>query len=156
MRLIQRCEFKTKTMADVTGVDALFRYEYMGAAEYEFGTLPKSLRRIVANLSAYKSSRTKYTAKDGRALMLFAASDDALASLDEIATGRARVKMGSYLPEVLRGEDPKFYRTEVWWDVDNDWIAFLDEESGALIQKALHAVADRWATASAAGQASRP
>jgi hypothetical protein len=145
--LVQRCGFKTDDGNAVTGVDSLFSYEYMGAAEYEFGSLNKSLRRIVGDMSRYSVAKTDHVAKDGRRLCVLA-RDHAAAktALDLIAAGKSRHKCPTYMPEVLAGKDPKFYGTEVWWDLDEDWVAFLGEKRGPLVSHAFAAFAERLAT----------
>jgi hypothetical protein len=48
--LIQRGKFKDKiNLNEVTGIDSIIDFDYMGSAEFEFGSLPKSLKTCMAN-----------------------------------------------------------------------------------------------------------
>lgn len=153
MKLVQRCGFSTSDVAEVMGVDSLFSYEYMGAAEYEFGSLGRSLRRMVPKRAEYEVVDTGRRFKDGAALLVFCETTkraDVLRDIGDIVSRKVRVKEGSRLPEVLAGEDPKFYRTEAWWDINDDWIAFRGEERGPLVVAAIEAVQKKWAAKSVA------
>lgn len=153
MKLVQRCEFETSDINDVSGVDSLFRYEYMGAAEYEFGSLCQSLRRIVPIRASYIVADSGLRFQDGAALMVFCETSkqvDVLRDIADIASRKAMVKEGARLKEVLAGEDPSFYRTEAWWDINDDWIAFRGEERGPLVVAAIEAVQKKWAAKSVA------
>lgn len=150
--LVQRCTLKTTSVVDVTGVDSLFDYDYMGAAEYEFGSLGKSLRRIVPRCAEYEIVDTCHRFQGGAWLMVFCEKTkraDALRDIADIVTRKIRTQEGSYLPEVLAGQDPSFYCTEAWWAIDDDWIAFRGAERAPLIFAAIEAVANRWATKNA-------
>lgn len=60
--LIQRGTFKDiKDLNDITGIDSIITWDYMGSAEFEFGSLPKSLHTIV---DAFKKRPTLFLKKD--------------------------------------------------------------------------------------------
>jgi len=50
--LVQRATFKDRTHRE--GVDSMLEFDYMGSAEYEFGAIGKSLKRIRENLRSYE------------------------------------------------------------------------------------------------------
>lgn len=68
--LVQRMEARTGAPSDKKGVDALFRMDYMGAAEFEFGALPSALRRIRENLPLPAPVEIKAT-RDGEPVSLW-------------------------------------------------------------------------------------
>ena len=57
MWLVQRLEKHTNPVTDSKGVDSVFRMDYMGSAEFEWGALPKSLKQMreVAAISTEKT-----------------------------------------------------------------------------------------------------
>ena len=50
--LIQRANFKNYEN-DSVGIDSLLKFSYMGSSEFEFGAIPKSLKRIRENKDLY-------------------------------------------------------------------------------------------------------
>lgn len=147
--LIQRGQFKPIAFGEITGFDSLIQFDYMGSAEFEFGAMPKSLRRIAGAAANYSVSPSGMEAKDGRVLFVFCAPTDA----DEIKTWLAcaakravRTKESTHLPAAL-GIEPDAYgrRTDFWWDLDNDWLAWLDGKNTARVMRALEMLKARWA-----------
>ena len=51
--LIQRGSFKKVDLKDITGLDSLIDYDYMGSSEFEWGALPKSLTQICEKWADY-------------------------------------------------------------------------------------------------------
>ncbi len=116
------------------GLDGVIRLDYMGAAEFEWGALPGSLKAIRENAAAYVTKDTGLKAKNGRSLMVLCPTKDfdALRSFlernSEKATDRLKEWLG--LPEGLRCEDraPDF-----WWDVTNHWMAVLGQKIAKVV-----------------------
>jgi len=52
--LVQRGEFKIIKDNDIIGMDSLITWDYMGSAEFEFGALPQSLKRMVKEFNQYQ------------------------------------------------------------------------------------------------------
>ena len=136
--LIQRCTIKPTK--DITGVDSLFEYDYMGSAEFEFGALSDSLKRICANIAKYKTIKTKHKARDGRSLIVLlnevipTNNAQVLAFLNAEAETPQRLKERTRLKDRLEtGKGP-----DAWWDIENDWIAFLGEKNTTRVLEALN------------------
>lgn len=54
-RLVQRLSRKVKSLEgspETSGIDAFFRCDYMGSAEFEFGALPKTVRAMREHMRA--------------------------------------------------------------------------------------------------------
>ena len=49
--LIQQAKFSDRS--DRKGIDSILAFDYMGSAEFEFGALPQSLKRIRENIDNY-------------------------------------------------------------------------------------------------------
>lgn len=136
--LVQRCKIRTDKPADVTGVDSLFEYDYMGSSEFELGALGKSLRRIAAAVNNYKIVKTTIVAKDGRRLMLFAKSGDvygAETAVSAVASGSVRLQERAYMQEALAGTTT-YSKPDAWWDIEHDWVAFLGDDRAELVEQA--------------------
>jgi len=54
--LIQRCTYKERGNTNLGTITQEYHPDYMGSAEFEFGELPKSLRRMNDNINQYKIS----------------------------------------------------------------------------------------------------
>lgn len=144
--LIQRGSFKDVKLDAITGIDSLVRWDYMGSAEFEFGGLPASLRRIVGALDGYAAWPTDILAHDGRALVLFCKPTDRaelVRLIPDIRDRKVRPKEPTYLHFALKGEG---YAQDInfWWDIDNDWMAWLGEENTERVKRALEKVRERW------------
>ena len=95
--------------------------DYMGSSEFEFGALPKSLRYIGENKSAYKMLKIQDFNHEGNVLYFYSNISDAdmgkyLKTLSEMRNGTWHGKESSRF-EVGRnwGKEADF-----WWDLDNN------------------------------------
>src|SRR5690242_4664141 len=88
--LIQRGSFDRKRPKDdeITGPDSILSWDYMGSAEFEWGALPQSLRRIDARHADCALHETAHVSHDGHRVYLYCAGDPAraLVALDLVAT----------------------------------------------------------------------
>lgn len=108
----------------------VFRFDYMGAAEFEFGAVPKALSDIYERASKGLLDSRSFTL-DGTDLWVIADSGD----LDEAERRvrswalphgeRPRMKESTHLDGVLTGQD--WVRVRGWLEIDNGWFAFADE-----------------------------
>lgn len=127
--LIQRALIQTP-FADVKDatLSNSVRFDYMGAAEFEYGALPKSLRRL--RESAKDKSIKVRTVKEIlskesslRVLSRFSDSEfqEYLQHLHLLRQGQIRLKESSYFDITRRHHFPTLYdNTDFWWDIDND------------------------------------
>lgn len=104
--LIQRGGFKLAPK-EITGPDSILRFDYMGSAEFEFGALPQSLRRMDAVHAACALHETPHVSHDGHTIYLYCAGDPAraMAALDLVATEGKNFKQTPHLKTRLTGEN---------------------------------------------------
>ncbi len=153
--LLQRGTFKDKEEAsqEVTGIDSIIKWDYMGAAEYEFGALPASLKRMTfmarnkelspvpiqlhgESFVIYMSKNSPYVPKDIASVL------DTLAE-KEYSQNSYRVKMGFGFRNYTDGATitrlkkgclkktetvPNFSFVNLWWDIENDLLVFPNKD----------------------------
>lgn len=140
-------------MDPARGFDGYFQCEYMGSAEFEFGAIPESLKRLRA--ASDIGRRYRDITIDGTTRRVwFVGSVAALkARVDEFemwAAGGFRGKESSYFPECFTGRDwrgepaDSFYTdTVLWWALVEDVMFTLDLPTAELATTALAAKKDR-------------
>jgi hypothetical protein len=133
--LVQRGNLRKGSSSDKKGVDALVSWAYMGSSEFEWGALPESLRSFRAAADKYVRKATGLKAHDGRALMLLCKPED-YDTVVEFLVGNSvkrdhqkwRLKEHLGLAESLAKPVGHHGQFDVWWDVDNHWMAVLGEK----------------------------
>ena len=101
-------------------------WDYMGSAEFEFGALPKSLRRIEAEMKLYHIVQIKEITNNNKPLILwskfpFEQLPTYVEHLIQMRKGNLRMKESSYFNENLSERFPRLAnRVDFWWDLDND------------------------------------
>lgn len=142
---IQRCE--SRTGEDFTGWDSAFRCDYMGAAEFEFGALARSLRRVVAQTYTMQDANPD-RARDGRVLYSVCGSAEDHNAVARFIPGlisrKMRTKEATYLAEMM-GAGHRFETIDVWWDIDNDWFLALGEKAAKRVLKTIDRQRVKWA-----------
>lgn len=157
--MIQRGKFKDIYIDDVTGIDSLIEFDYMGRAEFESGALPTSLKRIVASYRNKKFHIYQTTISDKE--FTVAISSDNVCEVSNIAsffeslidspysktfcrTCFEKYFEGEYITQLKRGCKKKKEIVEnygymnFWWDIDNDFFLFPnDNDNRERIEKAL-------------------
>ena len=104
----------------------VWSFDYMGAAEFEFGAVPKALSRIAQSdsLAAYEF------VIDGTSVYVLCPGewgDEVRDRIEGWAAGNNdRLKEGTRLRDALRPDSP--YRTEIcgWLELDNGFMFFTD------------------------------
>ena len=102
--------------------------DYMGSSEFEWGALPKSLRSIAENKSAYKMLKIQDFNLEGNILYFYSNISDAdmgkyLKTLSEMRNGTWHGKENSYF-EVNR----KYGKADFWWDLENHVMFSFNEK----------------------------
>lgn len=133
--LVQRGTIK-KDVTEIENFDSIVTLDYMGAAEFEFGGLQESLKRIRKYKDEYKYAAIKI--KDISLTVLYPNEFDievVTDNINKIATRAFRTKCGSQFPETVNPtpsdvkwqikNPPKF---NFWWDIDNDVMFWLSDE----------------------------
>lgn len=147
--LVQRGTFEDKVdISTIEGLDSIVHFDYMGSSEFEWGSLPKSLRRCI---SAFKKDQFKYhpITINGKAFHLYGANlseDDATYVKDFMENkiinpyGGTKEMVyihsyfeGKYKVQLKKGCSKKTEKVsnygycDFWWDIDNDWMLFPEE-----------------------------
>lgn len=136
----------------------LFRFDYMGAAEYEFGAVPKALSKMFENRGKYKKfvlmvpramikklpwRERDHKEKTGSAkVYVFCEAEDwpevekRLTALitNELGSKTPRLKegMNSYVFKYEPVKDPSYPRTFAWLEIDNGF--FFTEDGEAFVK----------------------
>ena len=131
--LIQRGEFREDGVG-LTGRNGVIDLAYMGSAEFEFGAIPRSFRRIIYNFNNYRYVPTGIKTKDNEELILFAdkeISNEILEGIKSFIYNPYHLKEYSELEKIPNSskDDNEFYKlyTNFWWCIEfnKDWMAFF-------------------------------
>ena len=146
--LVQRGTFKHHNKDEITGIDSLISWDYMGSAEFEFGALPQSLGRIISSWGKYEAVETPLENKDGIKIMLLCPKDKSQESIQcviDVSQKKHRTKESVHLQEYLEGKNKKdsYYRANFWWDIENDWMACPGKEKMDLVKLAIEKVIEK-------------
>lgn len=124
--LIQRAKFITEDESTTSrkGIDKLLGFDYMGSAEFEFGALPKSLKRIRADHKDYIQFQYSFKKHPTKVLTVLCKKNEyneVCAILEELALNKIRLKERCDLPKFLQGKSDT-WDNDFWWDIDNDFM----------------------------------
>lgn len=124
----------------------VFRFDYMGAAEFEFGAVPKALSRIAQSADEFVAFTFTFPLKDVRkhwrdksrkpplgdvevhVLCHRGITSTVCERIKGWAAGDGRLKEGTRLPDVLRPDPESDYRPTTcgWLELDNGFFFFTD------------------------------
>lgn len=134
--LVQRCIVRNRP-AEGLRFSQVADLDYMGAAEYEFGAVPASLRAIAARADEYRIIDVGARAKalrdeaDMPLLVYSGLSDEFLgeyiAHLKQLRAGKLGTKSSSYFDDNPQAGSYR-KRVTLWWDLDNDTLFSFDGE----------------------------
>ena len=152
--LVQRAKFK-KDVVENTGIDSILNLDYMGSAEFEFGSLPKSLKEMCEKIANLKVTMVKDVINYKGQRLCLVCSDDQVEDITKFfkaETDRSsreyRLKEYSGISEAVSGKDSRgepvkedgYYTVEFWWDIDNNWMACFGKENAEKVMAALQKV----------------
>jgi hypothetical protein len=124
--LIQRARIISPLTKEGERLSNAVRFDYMGSAEFEFGALPKSFRRIQAKRSLLKLRKVegiKFGELQLRVLSTM--TDEEFAEYSVIlktlrgSDRKIRTKEATQFNEDYKPYDEAF-RNDFWWDICND------------------------------------
>ena len=126
--LIQRGEIKTPLADPNSRLSFAVNFDYMGSAEFEFGALPKSFRRIEANANDWKCRIVEEIKEDDVPLRVWSAFTDEefdkykkyLLQMRDPKNNGGRLKTKEAVRFEHDYDHGKFCCTNFWWDIDND------------------------------------
>jgi hypothetical protein len=120
---IQRAKFDSRP--DNKGIDKLLSYDYMGSAEFEFGALPASLKRVRSNLNDYIQFQYSFKKFPSKVITVFCKKEqyDFMGDvLEELTEKKLRLKEYCDLGDWVNPKEHSFNRNDFWWDIDQDWF----------------------------------
>jgi hypothetical protein len=122
--LIQRCTINTPLAEENVRLSQAVDMDYMGSAEFEFGALPKSFRRIEAVAEDWKCRLVPEITENDVPLRVYSAFEDEQFEtykgyLLELRAGKGHTKERT---DFFPGNDytKKYGKTNFWWDITND------------------------------------
>jgi hypothetical protein len=154
--LIQRGMFRDVKLEEIVGIDSLIIFDYMGSAEFEFGALPRSLRRIVVNLAEYELVQVNdIVDRDNNVLFVFCLKDqkeEVIEAIKGLGSRKFRLKEFSafdyHVKSAIgqRDEDARWWmkRVNFWWDIQHDYMFCFTSDHGERIKLAIEKVKERW------------
>jgi len=148
MYIVQRGTFQKFDLANthqfITGTDGLIDLDYMGAAEYEFGAVPYSMRHIMDKFEDYSLNASNIKSFHGLPLYIFCRKDLYESIVKEIQFfidyndphSIAYYQLHEFIslpkhvyPYYAEPSHAKFYssRDDFWWDLKNDFMFFFGD-----------------------------
>jgi len=126
--LIQRARIDTPLASENTRLSQAVEFDYMGSAEFEFGPLPSSFRRIEVKADAWVCRIVKEIKEGDTPLRVWSALTDEefevyktyLLQLRDPKNhgGHLRTKESTHFEHDYKHS--RFSHTDFWWDIDND------------------------------------
>lgn len=116
------------------GLDGIVSFDYMGSAEFEFGALPDSLRRVRANIGQYVIFQYSFKDSATKTVTVFCKRDEQIiipGILESLANRSIRTKEHTNLPEYVNPSRYGSREVDFWWDIDNDWFFWKMDEKFA-------------------------
>ncbi len=141
--LVQEGQFSRE--GEIEGMDSIIDWKYMGAAEFEFGALPESLKRIAKDLDEYTVFQTRYFSANHERLYYFCKKEQ----LEDVREVIKALRKNSSCGILKRGIFFRLAFTKnvpwnFWWDVENDFFFFFGEEHAIEIRQAMTNLRERW------------
>jgi hypothetical protein len=129
--LIQRARIATPLAEKSAHLSKAVGFHYMGSAEFEFGALPKSIRRIEAQADSWICRIVNDIKEGDTPLRVWSALTDEefteyvgylkiLRASQSDRTVKRFYTKESVQFEVDRKHDYEYYKTDFWWDISND------------------------------------
>jgi hypothetical protein len=116
----------------------IWRFEYMGAAEFEFGAIPKALQAMV-NGPELKSWVTAFGKKTVYVVGAAGLENEIVERLMELCEDQVRLKEHSNFPEALEIKETRFKVCTVGWlELNNGFFFTIDKEMHDRFWKFMH------------------
>ena len=149
--LIQRAKINKPLAPPATKLSDAVRFDYMGSAEFEFGALPESLRRIEKRFESSTICLIDWLTEDSKPLRVFSPFNDGeyneyvdfLDRLRSSPLGFVRLKERSEFSLAERSsafeKGDTSYLSNFWWDITNDVMFSFHKEFMNRLPEYLHA-----------------
>jgi hypothetical protein len=126
--LIQRAKFEKSD--NESGIDSILNFDYMGSSEYEWGALPKALKRTRENEKEYIQFEFTFENFEDKPIIILCKESDKEELpkiLAQLADRELKLKEYCDLDAYLKGN--KNYKTsDFWWDIQNDFFFWRSNE----------------------------
>lgn len=119
----------TRNLDFKKGIDSIVRFDYMGASEYEWGALPKSLENIRKNISEYEYIQLDVK---GFQVTVFTPSKfipEIPDFINQLAKGEMPLKCYSGFDEVVKESKLLKYKPDFWWDIENHLMFWISNKT---------------------------
>lgn len=119
--LIQRAKFQDQTNSSKEGIDSILDFDYMGSAEFEFGALSDSLKRIRDHASEYH--QFEYIINSNKITVFCKKKNyaDVCVIINDLADNKFYLKgycdFGDWIHSKKNHRNSDF-----WWDIENDFM----------------------------------
>lgn len=123
--LLQRGIFRNKPLENKKGIDSRFQMDYMGSAEFEWGALPRGLRRICRNIDKYIELPIYI---DGYLFYMLAHSELLEKSIEDfidVFKGNLHLKESPRMENIYNGNLDN-QKIDFWWSLDLNYMVVLD------------------------------
>ena len=119
--LVQRGKIVSPLATESATLSESVRLDYMGSAEFEFGALPASLKRLRDKKKCLATTLVEMYDKDGRPLRMlsYLGKEDIntyIGQLWLLRQNNLRLKERADFAE----NEPPPVRADFWWDIEND------------------------------------
>lgn len=153
--LIQRGKFKDIKENEITGIDNLISFDYMGSSEFEWGALPKSLKRMLwgkdsdyfgfIEMDDIKISVSKNNKRTANVVVYGNTnkSEDIKEAVRHLSVHKYDYKEFCDFPEWFNNNRDRDARNNFYWDIDNDYMVFWGTEHISKIKKAFDEMKNR-------------
>lgn len=137
--LIQRCTMRLYNYENGIHTKKQFKdindlsYDYMGSAEFEFGALPQSYKRIRFYFNKYKIFDTGIKNKNGVLCFVLCnefIKDEVISNIKELSEDKIRLKeFITFKSHITKSEYSwESARENFWWDIKNDFMFWFGAE----------------------------
>ena len=149
VRLVQSGHFKKDidelNKKDINGLGDIVSLDYMGSAEFEWGALPRSLRRMTINKDFYKVFVfNQYKDENGNSLKVYAPQvfyknvQNIVNRLAEHGYGlQEYCSLSDHIQKDKKEDDDTRFRyidkSDFWWDIENDFFMFFEHTDKVLM-----------------------
>lgn len=155
--LIQRGEFKDTPEEDIVGLDSLISYDYMGAAEFEFGALFHALDHLCQNFKDFQVTKVNGVKDyDGQQCFIICPEKEIADAITHVTSlvkdeSSIRTKERVGLQDYVEGKYliRNFDRVGFWWafegsfhQEETQWMCCFGSDAKRLV-KALRAVYEK-------------
>jgi len=136
-------------------LDNLYRMDYMGSSEFEWGALPKSLKQFTKNFNKIELYRMKKIIDyENKMLVLIGLPENTKEYrrfVPDLLEDKIRLKERSELCAAMKGYDPilgydKPYNEQrhpsAWWDIENHIMMIFGVQYSKVLLKSIKTVLD--------------